>query len=46
MSEGSIDWKYFEEIVSKPLAIDKKPVPVGNLDRSIFYFGLKLEEKK
>jgi hypothetical protein len=44
--KGSILWNYFEEIISKPLATDKKPVPAGNLDRSRFYFGLKLEEKK
>jgi len=45
-SESSNCWDYFEEIISKPLATDKKPVPAVNLDRSIFYFGPKLEEKK
>jgi len=45
-SKGSILWNYFEETISKPLATYKKPVPAGNLDRSRFYFGLKMEEKK
>jgi hypothetical protein len=45
-SEGSTTWNYFEEIISNPLATNKKPVSAENLDRSRFYSGLKLEEKK
>ena len=45
-SESPSRWDYFEEIISKPLATDKKPVPAVNLDQSILYCGLKLEEKK